>query len=224
MRSLSIRLARIRADPVTARAVPFAVFIASVILASKLESQMIVATRGILIALLLVWFWRTYSELRAPLSTAPAQWSTAFVAGLVVLLLWIHFDQDWAVLGRSAGFRPVLEDGSINWPIALLRLASFSLVVPVMEELFWRSLVLRWIEKHDFLSVDPRTIGWRAFSITTVLFAVEHERWFAGAIAGAAYNLLYMRTGNLWVPVAAHAVTNGALGIWILYSGRWEFW
>ena len=60
--------------------------------------------------------------------------------------------------------------------------------------------------------------------ITTALFAFEHDRWFAGALAGAAYNWLYMRSGNLWVPIVAHAVTNGVLGLWVLQTGRWEFW
>lgn len=34
----------------------------------------------------------------------------------------------------------------------------------------------------------PREVGWRAFAITTVFFAVERERWLAGAVAGVAYN------------------------------------
>ena len=60
--------------------------------------------------------------------------------------------------------------------------------------------------------------------ITTVLFAIEHDTWLAGAIAGIAYNLLYMRSGNLWVPILSHAVTNCLLGIWIIYAGAWHLW
>jgi membrane protease YdiL (CAAX protease family) len=32
------------------------------------------------------------------------------------------------------------------------------------------------------------------------------------------------RTGNLWDCVLVHAVTNGLLGAWILYSGQWRLW
>jgi CAAX prenyl protease-like protein len=64
----------------------------------------------------------------------------------------------------------------------------------------------------------------RAFVITTALFAIEHNRWFAGVVAGVVYNVLYMRSGNLWVPILAHAVTNGSLGVWILYTESWQFW
>jgi len=36
--------------------------------------------------------------------------------------------------------------------------------------------------------------------------------------------LLYVRFGRLWVPVIAHAVTNGMLGVWVVATGNWQFW
>lgn len=217
---------RFRDDPEIARGLPFLLFVVFVVLASNLPSYStwIVVARGAVIALVLAWFWRGYSELRNPSPVHPAQWLVAVLAGLAVFLAWIGFDQDWAVLSRSPGFMPLRPEGGTDWAMGLARLAGFALVVPVMEELFWRSLVLRWIERHEFLSVVPRSVGSRAFLITTVLFALEHDRWFAGAIAGVAYNLLYMRSGNLFVPIIAHAVTNGALGLWVLHTGNWQFW
>ena len=228
-------MGRFRDDPVIARAAPFLLFIGFLILASALPKELdvqgihlqtswLVVARGAVIALLLLWFWRGYAELRRPAVARPADWALAVATGIAVFFVWVGIDQDWAVTLRSAGYRPLRDDGSVDLVQALARLAGFCLIVPVMEELFWRSLVLRWIERHDFQSLAPREVGWRAFAITTVLFALEHDRWFAGAIAGAAYNWLYMRSGNLWVPIVAHAVTNGVLGLWVLQTGRWGFW
>jgi len=224
-----------RNEPVIARAAPFLLFIAFLILGSVLPKPLIILDREIptnwlvlarnaIVGLVLLWFWRGYTELRRPTPARPSDWVLAIAIGFAVFIAWVAVDQDWAVLTRSAGFMPLQADGGIDWIQALARLAGFTLVVPVMEELFWRSLVLRWIVRHDFQSVAPREVGWLAFVITTVLFAFEHDRWFAGALAGAAYNWLYMRSGNLWVPIAAHAVTNGVLGLWVLQTGRWEFW
>ncbi len=197
---------RWREDPVIARCAPFAAFIVLLTLASVLSLSGTAVARNLIVLAILVWFWRSYSELhKAPPLAAP-QWLLAIAVGVGIFVLWIYLDQDWAVLSRSPGFDPRGEDGSVNWPLALARLAGFALVVPVMEELFWRSFLLRWI------------------AITTVLFALEHNQWLAGAIAGAGYNWLYMRTGNLRVAVLAHAITNGVLGAWILYSGNWQFW
>ena len=218
-------ISRLRAHPVVARAAPFLLFIA-LLMASSSWSGMswLVVARAAIIALALAWFWPYYSELRKPAPTHAAWWALAVIAGLAVFLIWITFDDDWAVLSRSPGFVARLPDGGTDWVLGLARLAGMALVVPVMEELFWRSLVLRWIEKHDFLAVDPRRVGLLAFIITTVLFALEHDQWFAGAIAGTVYSALYMRSGNLWVPIVAHAVTNGALGVWVLATQNWHFW
>jgi CAAX prenyl protease-like protein len=224
-----------RDDPIVARAAPFLLFIGFLILESVaplthvvqetgLRMPWLVVARAAVVGLLLVWFWRGYTELHRPMSVRPVDWALAVTGGIVVFFAWIAIDQDWAVLSRSSGFLPLRADGSVDLALALARLAGFALVVPVMEELFWRSLVLRWIERHDFQSLAPREVGWRAFAITAALFAVEHDRWFAGALAGGVYGLLYMRSGNLWVPVVAHVVTNGILGLWVLWTGRWEFW
>jgi hypothetical protein len=228
----SSRISRFRDDPVIARGVPFLLFIALLMLGSILSpsesanaaASWLVVARGAIVALALVWFWPGYNELRKPSPARPAHWLLAVIAGFAVFLIWIYLDQNWAVVSRSPGFISRLPGGGTDWLLGLARLAGFALAVPVMEELFWRSLVLRWIEQHDFLALAPRRIGIRAFLITTALFALEHDRWFAGAIAGMVYNGLYMRSGNLWVPIVAHLVTNGVLGLWILSTNNWQFW
>jgi len=231
MQPFSLR--RLASDPEFARGAPFLLFVLFLVLGSSVEPEAggkgqlaswLAVARGGAVALVLAWFWRGYSELRAPRSVAAGYWPVAVLAGVAVFLAWIWLDQDWAVSGRSAGYDPRGPTGEIDYLQALLRLAGLALVVPVMEELFWRSLVLRWIRDHDFLAVDPRRVGAPAFLIVTVLFALEHNQWLAGAIAGIAYNVLYMSSRNLWVPIVAHAVTNAALGLWILATGNWQFW
>ena len=45
-----------------------------------------------------------------------------------------------------------------------------------------------------------------------------------GLAAGLAYTWVYARSGNLWIPITSHAITNGTLGLWILATGNWRFW
>jgi CAAX prenyl protease-like protein len=207
-----------------ARCAPFGVFIALLMLGSIVREPWLIVARGGIVAIVLLWFWRHYHELRLPRAVPWSDWALAIAAGFAVFGAWIWLDQGWATFSRSPGFDPLHEDGQMNWPLALIRLSGLALVVPVMEELFWRSFLLRWLERHDFVQVVPRSVGTRALIITTVLFALEHSQWLAGAVAGIAYSLLYVRTGNLWVPILAHAVTNGALGVWILATRNWHFW
>src|SRR5689334_17697088 len=130
---------------ILARAAPFAAFI--FFLAATPQYPLL---RGLAAALLLAIFWRQYAELRGP-RLSPREWLLSIAAGVAVFGLWIALDN-----GEGAGFRPLTADGAIDWPIAIARFAILAAIVPVMEELFWRSFLLRWIDARDFLAVDAR--------------------------------------------------------------------
>ncbi|KAB8041445.1 CAAX prenyl protease-related protein [Janthinobacterium aquaticum] len=177
----------------------------------------------IVVVLGLLCYWRrSYVELAAWKPDARAV-AIAAVTGVVVFLLWIKLDAGWMSIGQSDGFDP-RDNGRMQWPLVLLRVAGAALVVPVMEELFWRSFLLRWIDSASFLARAPAQASARAFLVTMVLFGIEHNLWLAGMIAGAAYTVLYMRSGSLWSPILAHGVTNGVLGCWIISGGHWNYW
>ena len=82
-----------------------------------------------------------------------------------------------------------------------MRVTGLVLVVPVMEELFWRSFLMRWIDRREFLVADPAQASFLAFALSSALFALEHSQWFAGLVAGMAYSWLYIRAGNLRIPI-----------------------
>jgi CAAX prenyl protease-like protein len=221
--------------PAAMRVIPFAVFIGFIALAGMphsllavlpFDARWIPVMRGVVVAGLLALFWRSYHELHGDGSrTGARDLLLGSLAGALVFVLWINLDQPWATMGAGPGFDPRLPDsGEIDWPLALLRLAGLALVVPVMEELFWRSFILRWIDGPDFDKLAPARVSLRAQLISAALFALEHQQWLAGFIAGFVYGWLYVRTERLWVPVLAHGVTNGVLGIYILYTGEWRFW
>ena len=213
------------------RAAPFALFIAFLALHPYLErvfdSRWLVVTRGLAVAAVLALLWRHYEELRREqLKASAGDWLLAAGVGIGIFFLWITFSAGWSTLGdaSTAGFVPLRGDGSVDWLLAGLRLFGLALVVPVMEELFWRSFVMRRIDRADFLRLDPRRASLVAFALSSALFALEHSQWFAGLLAGAGYAWLYMRSRSLLIPIVSHATTNATLGIWILYTGNWTFW
>jgi len=176
---------------------------------------------GVVLAML--WYWRrSYTELSS-ISLRLTAMAASAIAGIVVFLLWINLDAEWMSIGRSDGFDPSRE-GQLEWVLVVLRIAGAALVVPVMEELFWRSFLLRWIDQSEFLKVEPRRVSVKALVISAVLFGFEHNLWFAGIVAGLAYSVLYMRSQSLWSSIIAHGVTNGVLGIWIVSGGHWTYW
>lgn len=169
------------------------------------------------------YFWRRYEELRSPAPSA-GMIVTAVAVGLGVFVAWVGLDLGWASVGDAKVAAPLRADGSLDWTLAAPRLVGAALVVPVVEELFWRSFVMRWLDRTDFLRQDPRHVGWRAFAMAAVVYGFAHSFWAAGIVAGVAYGWLYARTANLWAPVIAHAVANAALGAWMVYRGAWQYW
>ncbi len=223
-------LVSLRPSPAAARVAPFALFLGLLVLESLAgeragDLRWLTVLRPLLVAGLLAFLWKHYDELHARPRVGRRDWMVAITLGFAAFAAWIGFDQGWAVIGRGgAGFVPTGEDGRIDVTLALLRLAGFTLVVPVMEELFWRSYVLRRIDARDFLSIDPRAVSFAAVALSSMLFALEHSFWFAGLLAGIAYNVCFMRSRNLWISILSHATTNGTLGIWILATGNWRYW
>ena len=215
------------------RVIPFAVFVAALALdpglgrlapSLDLDPRWWYAVRAVAVAGALAWFWRRYTELGSVRGVRTVDWLLAATVGIAVFVLWINLDFEPLALGSSPGYDPRSSEGTIDWGLAAARLVGATAVVPVIEELFWRSFLLRWIKHPQFLKVVPAEAGGKALAISALLLGLEHHLWFAGLLAGVAYGWLYMRTGNLWVAIAAHAITNAILGAWILATGRWQFW
>jgi CAAX prenyl protease-like protein len=216
-----------------ARIVPFAVFMLLLVVRGEVpaDGSWGIDPRwvyGVMVAVvggLLAYFWREYGELVPQTWPSPAEIALGAGVGAIVFALWIHLDAPWMTIGSpSASFLPLDAQGQLIWSLVGLRWIGAALVVPLMEELFWRSFLMRWIQSAQFESVVPQQVALKAIMLSTFVFVLAHTLWLAAIVAGLAYAWLYVRTGKLWVPVIAHAVTNGALGVWVVATGNWAFW
>lgn len=207
------------------RAVPFAVFMAFIMLESSLSGYVyqIYIVKTIVVGFLLLLFKDRYTELKwsAPIKDI----LTALIFGLVVFVLWINMTWDFAVIGKLRSENPFEKvSGNLLYPALFFRIFGASIIVPVMEELFWRSFVIRWTDNNNFLSVPLGTFTMRSFIITVLLFGSEHTLWLAGIMAGVIYNILLYYRKDLWLCIIAHAVTNFILAVYVLSTNRWIFW
>lgn len=215
---------------VLVRCAPFVLFMALLGLRGAaadggwgVDARWLYALNLVLVGGLLLRWRHEYEELRA--QPTPGQWTLAALAGLAVFALWIVLDAPWMLLGEpTAAFMPMDAQGRPEWALIAVRWTGAALLVPLMEELFWRGFLMRWLQDAAFERVDVRAVGARAVAISTALFMLAHVQWLAAIVAGLAYALLYRATGRLWTAVAAHAVTNGVLGAWVLATGQWQFW
>ncbi len=172
---------------------------------------------------------------RAPLRHSPSKPLLSVLVGVVVFILWVGPDWispgwhhgilfDNAIVGHPAGNTP---PASKNDPLFLLfRVALSVIAVPILEELFWRGWLMRWIVgSGDFEKIPLGMYTPAAFWITALLFASEHGPfWDVGLAAGIVYNLWMIRTRNLWDCIIAHAVTNAVLAGYVIAAGQWQYW
>ena len=212
------------------RILPFLVYLLFIVVADLLARLGVSASalrwlypvKIFAVVVTLVICWRHYQELHT-VRLSPIWAGIAVLVGFVVFVLWISLSSGWMLIGSPTGFDP-RTNGQVDWLLVGLRIAGAALVVPVMEELFWRSFLMRWLDKTDFETVDPAKVRLSSVAIAAVLFGFEHNLWLAGIVAGVAYSVLYMRQRSLWSAIVAHAVTNGILGVWIVRSAEWTFW
>jgi uncharacterized protein len=178
--------------------------------------------RSLLALCLLLTFCRDYVELRVAPSFNQAL--IALLAGGVVFLLWVIPYPAWlgGHIAGNARAMPMQSYADIFWLIC--RLSGSALIVPVIEELFWRSYFMRRLDDADFMSVSPAIVTIYAIVVSSVLFAVEHQLWLAGLLAGLVYAWLYRQFQVLWVSILAHVTTNAVLGLWVVYGGHWQYW
>ena len=208
---------------------PFIAFVAALAIerAIPLPAQVLYPVRFAIVLLLIVLFSRPYLNFRPSFPVG------SMAIGLAVFALWVapdllfHYRNTWLFNNALAGsakssLSPELKS---NTAFIILRcLSSFGLV-PILEELFWRGWLMRWLIDKDFLKVPLGTYSPFAFWMVALLFASEHgPYWEVGLVAGVIYNWWIIRTRNLADCILAHAVTNAVLSAYVLLTDQWQYW
>ena len=152
----------------------------------------------------------------------------AIVVGLVVFVEWIVIDKwvPYPSLGSRVGYDPyaALGGGLPTIVFLVVRMFGLVLLVPVIEELFWRGFALRYFTNDDVETVPMGVYSARAFWIVTIGSAVTHPEWPVALIAFAIYAGFLRYSKSLFPVIVAHAVTNAALGAYIVTAQDWRYW
>ena len=161
-------------------------------------------------------------------------WLASIALGVVVCALWVAPDQlvpgwrsHWLFQNSLTGkvTNSIAPADLANPLVVTLRIMRATLLVPILEELFWRGWLPRWVVNPDWKSVPLARYTTFAFVASAVLFAAEHgPYWEVGLACGLIYNWWFWRTKSLGDMVLVHAVTNGALSAFVFATGKYEYW
>ena len=111
---------------------------------------------------------------------------------------------------------PVVSLGCPDPGVLALSFLVVSFLIPVIEEIVNRGLILQSLLHHG------RVI---AVLLTSVLFAVMHDPQaiLVSFIGGLFFAALMLKYNTLWAPMIAHATYNGVAVLdWECVSGQWN--
>ena len=223
---------------------PMGIYMAFLLVQTNANLLWLYPVKTLAVAAALWFFRKEYEELRSPMIgrkitaptpgpsaggelSAPAlqSWIFAVMIGLVAIAIWIGIDSFYPKFAQATPFDPTtIASAAQRNMFIVFRVVGAVIVVPLMEELFWRAFLIRWLINENFKSVPVGAFTWLSFAVTVALFGAEHAEWLAGLICGALYNGLYYRRKDVVSCVVAHAVSNAALAAWVLSRGDWKFW
>lgn len=208
---------------------PFAVFMLLLAVTPHLGLGWLEQPVWVVVVAAAIWgFSRNVLDIR------PRRWLASIGVGVAVFVIWIgpdllfpgyrgHWLFQNSILGELASrFPPDLREDALALVLRILRAV---VLAPIVEELFWRGWLMRWLVDSEFEKVPLGAYRAGAFWITAALFAAEHGPfWDVGLLAGIAYNLWIIRTKKLADCILAHAVTNAILCAYVIASGKWQYW
>ncbi len=216
---------QLEASPVRARVAPFIVF-AALTLCQRLPGE--TSRYWFYLAKTLVGAWLIW-QMR-PLVTE-LRWAVSWEAvavGVAVFALWVGLDGLYPKLGKpGALWNPHNQFGAgsvVARLFVFMRILGSTLVVPPLEETFYRSFLYRYLVKADFQAVPLGQRHRLALVVTAVVFGLAHYEWLPGLLCGLAYQWLVIRKNRLGDALTAHALTNFLLGVWVVWKGAWQFW
>ena len=189
--------------------------------------------KTILVAGLLIYLWPNYTRIRWN------HWWLGVLVGSVSVVQWVgmeklilHFWPGYPRMSLDI-YDPTQHFSSPQtmWAFIAIRWAGATLLVPVMEELFWRDFAWRTIiAPNDFKLAGVGEWDTKAFWFISLIFCTVHIQWMTAIVWAMMIGWLLVYTKSLGACIIAHGVTNFLLGAFVLYSHfvlhhqEWYFW
>ena len=163
----------------------------------------------------------------------------AVVVGVVGFFLWIGICEmgiEKSVLKligleswfpERVGFNPFDQITDDNRRLIFLgfRFLLLAAMVPLLEELFIRGWLVRYVENPDWHTVKLTDVGRTGImGIAIYAIATHPGEAIAAIVWSTLVTIMMIKTGKFWNCVVAHMITNLMLGIYVIQYEQWALW
>lgn len=191
----------------------------------KAQYPLVYAVKTLIVTAALIWASRAW---RHEIKFKGSILIPAIGAGIIGFLGWVGINEaiPFGHYGSRVGYNP-LDELERQWilPFLAVRLFGMVIIVPIMEEVFWRSWLLRYATNQDkWASLPIGTFSIAAFFVVCGLFAAAHPEWLVAFLFAALMAGLLRYTKSLLACIIAHGVTNLALAGYVLFTDDWKYW
>ncbi|MCX6935893.1 MAG: CAAX prenyl protease-related protein [Verrucomicrobia bacterium] len=205
---------------------PFVLFMGLLVLRQKFEAQgwWLYGVCSLLVLGLLLWLRPRYRTI----DPAPPRVLHSILLGLGAIVLWIALDPWMPRSGERNNafpFTTAFELGLFPGALTIaFRIFGAVLIVPIVEELFWRGFLMRTIIKPEFEEVPLGTFQPLSFYMTTLVFAAVHVEWGSALLFGLIAGAWFCHTRSIRAVIFLHAAANLGLAVYVLLTRSWFFW
>jgi CAAX prenyl protease-like protein len=196
---------------------------------------LVYAIKVALTGLFMLALWREYAALSWRVSPL------AVLLGAVGVVAWVGITElrlepklleplglgGFLASGARAAYNPLAELRDwpgLGWGFLAVRFLGLAAIVPVIEEMFLRGFLMRFITDQKWWSVPLVAVSWTAILVTTgAAMAMHPAELLAMLVWFSMVTWLMLRSGNITDCIVAHAVTNLLLGIYVVTTGSWSY-
>jgi CAAX prenyl protease-like protein len=219
---------KLSASPIHSRVIPYVLIVVLAFMNKRFGEE---ARYWVYLCEMIVGAWCVW-EMRSlvPEMKWAFSWE-AIVAGVAVCAIWIFLDPYYHHFGAPAKeekpwnpFAQFGEASAMGWFFFWVRTLGSAIVVPPIEEVFYRSFLYRYCVRTDFENMPLNRFHPTSFIVVSLMFGFAHYEWLSGVLCGLIFQGLVVRKNRLGDAMLAHGITNFLLGLWAYWKGDWKFW
>lgn len=176
-------------------------------------------------------------------------WILGVVGGVVGIAIWILPTHVYTILelgssdiedpfwfkylgltDRREGFDAAIfrDDNFLYYTAIFLRFIRAVLLVALVEEIFWRGFLMRFIRKPDgkYWDIPFGMFHFIPYVVVTLCFMSVHSSvdWLAAFLFGSIMYALAVKTKSLFACILMHSVANLLMGVYVLTHLKYGLW